>query len=120
MARDELKEIAKRAPARVPEIVARLPKAESYWDTKVRDAFAILAEGGLDSARTAAEGMTGPNREQALAGVAQAWARTDLTSALAWAKTLTAGTDRDEVIRAALMGKAAIDPAAALSWILTQ
>ena len=61
--------------------------------------------------------MTGANREQALAGVAQAWAKSDLAGAVAWAKGLPDGTDRDEIIRAALLGKAAVDPAAALDLV---
>jgi RNA polymerase sigma factor (sigma-70 family) len=116
MARDSLTEIARCVPARVADIVARLPKSDTdtYHATNVRDAFAILAESGLASARAAAEALTGPNRDQALAGVAKAWARSDLKAAIAWAKTLPDGTDRDEVIRAALMGQSATDPAAAL------
>lgn len=117
LARDALAEIARRLPERVAEIASRLPKSDSYWDTQVRDAFAIVAEGGLASARAAAEAMDGPNREQALAGVAQAWAKSDLDGALAWARKLPDGTDRDEVIRAALMGKAATDPIAALERV---
>ena len=117
MARDCLIEIARRVPSRVADIVSRLPKSEDYWDTKVRDAFAIVAEGGFTSARSAAEAMTGPNREQALAGVAQAWAKSDMAGAVAWAKALPEGTDHDEVIRAALLGKAAVDPAAALDLV---
>src|SRR6185436_17931400 len=39
MARTCLPEIARRAPSRLAEIASRLPKAESYWDTNVRDAF---------------------------------------------------------------------------------
>jgi len=117
MARDTLPEIARHVPGRVAEIVARLPKAESYWDTKVRDAFAIVAEGGLAAARSAAEGMTGANREQALAGVALAWGKSDLGSAIAWARGLPDGTDRDEVVRAALIGKAAVDPLSALDSV---
>jgi RNA polymerase sigma factor (sigma-70 family) len=114
VARESLKEIARRVPARVAEIVARLPRSDDFWDANVREALAIVAEGGLASARTAAEKMTGPNREQALAGVAQAWAKTDLNGAIAWAKSLPNGIDRDEIIRAALMGKAAVNPAEAL------
>jgi hypothetical protein len=34
---------------------------------------------------------------------------------MAWARTLPAGSERDELIRAALLGKAAVDPAAALA-----
>ncbi|HMJ90570.1 MAG TPA: sigma-70 family RNA polymerase sigma factor [Candidatus Acidoferrum sp.] len=117
IARDSLTDIARCVPSHVPEIVSRLPKSEDYWDTKVNDAFAILAESGLASARKAAESMTGPNREQALAGVARAWAKSDLTSAIKWAKALPDGIDRDEIIRAALIGKAVTDPIAALDQI---
>jgi RNA polymerase sigma factor (sigma-70 family) len=112
-AHDALAEIARRVPARVPEIVSRLPKT----DTSVRDAFAIVAEGGLAPARTAAEAIQGPNREQALSGVAQEWAKSDLEAAITWIKGLPAGTDRDEIIRAALVGKAATDPGAALEKV---
>jgi RNA polymerase sigma factor (sigma-70 family) len=117
IARDSLTEIARRVPARVADIVSRLPKSDNYWDTKVRDAFAIVAEGGLTSARSAAEVMTGPNREQALAGVAQAWAKSDLAGAISWAEALPEGPDRDEIIRAALLGKAAVDPVTALDLV---
>lgn len=74
----------------------------------------ILAEGGLVSARESAEALKGPNRDQALAGVAQAWAKSDLEGTIAWAKALPEGVDRDEIIRTALIRKAAIDPAEAL------
>src|SRR5262249_39946028 len=114
---DLLPEIARRAPARVPEVVARLPETEDKWDTNVRDAFAILAEGGLEATRKWAEAMTGPNREQALAGVAKAWAKIDFDAALAWAKRLPKGTDRDEIIRVPLIGRASIDPAGALDSV---
>ena len=117
MARDCLPEIARRVPSRVAEIASRLPKSENYWETNVRDAFAILAESGMASARKAAEGVTGAYREQALSGIAQIWAKTDFDGALAWAKKLPEGTDRDEVIRAALVGRAAIDPVAALELV---
>jgi RNA polymerase sigma factor (sigma-70 family) len=114
VARESLSEIARHAPSSVPDIVSRLPKPESYWDTNVRDAFAILAEGGFASARKAAEEMTGPNRDQALAGIARIWGKGDLKEAIAWAKALPEGTDRNEIIRAALMGRAGVDPTAAL------
>jgi RNA polymerase sigma factor (sigma-70 family) len=117
VARSCLPEIARRVPTRIADVATRLPAAESYWDTNVRDAFAIAAEGDLNSARTAAEAMTGVNRDQALAGIAKVWAKNDLKAAIAWAKALPDGTDRDEIIRGALMGKAAIDPAAALDLV---
>jgi RNA polymerase sigma factor (sigma-70 family) len=117
MAHDCLPEIARRAPSRVAEIVSRLPLAESYWNTGVRDAFAILAQGGATVARTVAEKVSGPNRVNALAGVAQVWAKSDLNAALAWAKGLPEGLDRDEVIRGVILGKAAVDPVAALDLV---
>lgn len=117
MARSSLVEIAKRVPNRVAEIAARLPKSDSYWDNKVRDAFAILAEGGMESARSAAEAMTGANREQALAGVAKAWAKTDLDAAIEWAKALPDGVDRDEIIRGALIGLSSAKPGDALEEV---
>jgi hypothetical protein len=98
----------------VADIVSRLPTTDSYWDNNVRDAFAILAETGVESVRKIAEALTGPNREQALAGVARTWAKSDLEGAIAWAKGLPDGVDRDEIIRVALMGKASVDPTAAL------
>jgi RNA polymerase sigma factor (sigma-70 family) len=119
MARSCLSEIARRMPSRVAEIASRLPKAESYWDTNVRDAFGVLAERDLGSARKAAEGVTGPSREQALSGVARMWAKSDMEAAIAWAKKLPEGADRDEVIRAALMGRAAVDPVGALELVGT-
>lgn len=117
MARDCLQEIARRAPNHVAAVAQRLPETDNYWDTKVRDAFAIVADGNLVSARAAAEAMTGPNRDQALMGVAQAWARSDSKGAIAWARNLPDGTDRDEVIRGALLGRAAIDPVGALDLV---
>jgi RNA polymerase sigma factor (sigma-70 family) len=112
-----LPEIARRAPSRLAEIVARLPKNESYWDTNVRDAFAIVAEGDLATARKAAEVMTGPHREQSLAGIAQTWAKSDFNGTLAWARALPEGTDRDQIIRAALLGEAVVNPATALESV---
>jgi hypothetical protein len=117
MARESLKPIARVAPERVAEIAARLPKAENYWDREVQEAFAILGDRDLVSARQAAEGMTGDSREQALEGVAQVWSKSDFNAALEWARGLPAGTDRDEIIRAALVGKASVDPLGALDSI---
>jgi RNA polymerase sigma factor (sigma-70 family) len=114
MLREYLPEIARRVPERVAEIASRLPKPESFYDREVRDAFAILAGNGLAEARRLAEGVSGPSREQALSGVSLAWAKVDLDAAIAWARELPAGTDRDEIIRAALIGQASIDSKAAL------
>src|SRR5688572_16744288 len=95
MARECLEEIARRIPSRLGDIVSRLPKAESFWDRNVLDAFAVLADCGLASARDTAQKVTGPNREQALGGVAKVWAKADFEGAIAWAKSLPDGTDRD-------------------------
>jgi RNA polymerase sigma factor (sigma-70 family) len=118
MARECLTQIARAAPERVPEIASRLPKPENYWDRQaVQDAFAILGERDLTSARQAAEGVTGDNQNQALEGVAQSWAKSDFDAVLKWARSLPANADRDEIIRAALVGKATVDPAAALDSV---
>lgn len=109
-----LKEIAQRLPARLAEVVSRLPKNERYYDRNVRDAFAIFAEANPAAARTAAESVTGANREQALGGIARVWAKSDLEAAMAWAREFPEGTDNDEIIREALIGKATVDPVAAL------
>ena len=115
MARECLPEIARRVPSRLAEVASRLPAPGDYYDRNVCDAFAIVAEGGLANARAAAEGVTGPSRTQALGGVAQVWAKSDFTGTIAWATKL--GTDRDEVIRMALFGKAAVDPVGALEEV---
>jgi RNA polymerase sigma factor (sigma-70 family) len=117
LARECLKEIARKAPSRVADIVAHLPKAANASDTNVRDAFAVVAAGGVEQARRTAEALTGPNREQALSGVAQVWGGSDLDAAIAWARTLPEGAERDEVIRSGLVGRAALDPAAALDLV---
>jgi hypothetical protein len=117
MARDSLKEIAQRAPSLLAMVTEHLPKPEDWFDPSVRDAFAVLGSNGLDSARAIAESVSGPNRTQALAGVAMAWAKQDFAAAVAWAKGLPAGTDRDEVVRAALLGEAAVAPTSALESI---
>jgi RNA polymerase sigma factor (sigma-70 family) len=114
MARNSLSEIARRVPSRLAEVVARLPKPESYWDTGVTDAFAVMADRDLNGALRAANGMSGPNREPALAGVARIWGRSDLQAATTWAKALPEEMDRDELIRSALIGQAAVNPLAAL------
>ncbi len=115
--RNALTELARRAPARVASVVARLSKPDSSREKQVCDAFAIVAEGGIDSARSSAETLPGPNRDQALCGVAQTWGKRDLESATAWARKLSDGADQDEVIRWALVGAASIDPVSALERV---
>ncbi len=106
--------IARRAPEAVAAIAARLPGNTSHWTHPVRDAFAILAEDNLDAARAAAEALTGPRRNEALEGVAKAWAQKDFAAAAAWVKTLPDGFDHEGILRSALLGLAATDPTAAL------
>ncbi|HZR21337.1 MAG TPA: sigma-70 family RNA polymerase sigma factor [Verrucomicrobiae bacterium] len=117
IARDSLAEIAKKVPDRIPGIVAQLPAPENLWDKKVLEAFTILGGANLDQARTWALAVTGPNRDQALGGVAAAWAKGDSQAAIAWTKSLPDGVDHAELIRAALIGLAAANPAAALDQI---
>jgi hypothetical protein len=117
MARECLPEFARRIPSRLAEVASRLPAPEHYFDKNVHDAFAIVAESGLANARGAAERVTGASRTQALGGVAQVWAKNDFDAAVAWARKLPEGADRDEVIRMALLGKAAVDPVGALEAV---
>lgn len=117
IARDSLPEIARKVPGRIPAIVAQLPAPENFWDKKVLEAFTILAGDNLEQARTWALSVTGLNRDQALRGIAAAWARSDSQSAIAWTKSLPEGVDHAELIRAALIGLAGVNPAAALDQI---
>ena len=112
-----LSEIARAIPSRLAEVVSTLPKSSSRGDTSTESAFAIFAKQDPAAARTAAEGVTGPLRTQALAGVAKAWAESDGPAALAWAQTLPAGEARDGVLKAVLLGWAKSDPIGALSKI---
>jgi RNA polymerase sigma factor (sigma-70 family) len=114
LARTELGLIVELAPARLPEVVAALPVSENSWNRDVAEAFTKLADRNFEVVRESAEKMTGPNRDQALAGVAASWARRDWESALKWARELPEGVDRDEIIRAGLVSLAGIDPATAL------
>jgi RNA polymerase sigma factor (sigma-70 family) len=114
VARQCLVEIAQAVPALIPSVVTGLPAPDGFWDHDVRDAFAVMAEKDPLGARQAAEALSGPNRDAALGGVAKQWAQADLDAAVAWAKSLPDGTDRDEIIRNALLGRAAISPTEAL------
>ncbi|HZR15979.1 MAG TPA: sigma-70 family RNA polymerase sigma factor [Verrucomicrobiae bacterium] len=117
LARACLKDIAKVLPERVQDIASQLPKPENGSDKSIREAFTVLAENRLDFSKRAAEATTGPNREEALEGVATVWGKTDLNATISWAKALPEGVNRDEVIRMALIGKAAVDPAGALESV---
>ena len=115
--RERLSGLARRCPERVMEMVMAVPKADNIFDRAVSTAFSIMAENNFTSAKEAAEAMTGPNREQSLAGVAACWAKTDGPAAIAWAQTLPEGEERNAALRAALVSLSTISPAAALDQI---
>lgn len=121
LAQQCLVEIARKVPDRVLQIINDIPKPDSYWDTSIRDAVVLVAEGNLAATRGAVESMTGANRTQALAGIARAWGKNDLKAAVEWAKSLPRGDDEDfdpnEIVRSAIYGKATIDPVAALDQV---
>lgn len=109
---DSLREVAQRVPDMLVDVVQGLPRKENFYDVSIRDAFGIIAERNLESGQALALKVEGPNRQEALAGVAQVWARMDLEGAIAWAKEQ--GPEGDEIIRAALIGVARVDPLSAL------
>ena len=76
-----------------------MPEPETFWETQVSDAFGVIAGQDLRAGRTTAETVSGPNRDQALSGVARVWGKSNVAEAIAWAKGLPDGTDRNEVIR---------------------
>jgi RNA polymerase sigma factor (sigma-70 family) len=112
--REILSDIARTVPDKLGELVEKLPKSDSYWDTSVRDAFSQMTLGSLQNAKLAAEKLTGVNRNEALAGVAKAWGKSDLKQAILWAKSLPSTTDQNEIIRSALIGRAGTEPVSAL------
>ena len=116
LVRGQLVRIARRAPGRVPGLIAQLPEAEGDWDKRVRDAYEIVARSDLGGSRAAAEALSGPNRSQALSGVAMVWAERDGAAALGWAQEL-ASDERFEVMRSVLVGWARTDARAALDRI---
>lgn len=111
---DILKEIARCAPELVPVLAAELPKNRNHRSRSVAEAFAILAEKDLFAARGAAEALSGFHREDALSGVAKAWARHDMEGVITWSKALPENIDREAVLRSALVGLVSVDPAVAL------
>lgn len=118
LARGSLLPIGQHAPARLAEVVGRLPDppfpAAPY---NLHQAFVTAAQTDLAMVRPTVEALRGPHRERVLAAVAESWARIDLAAALDWVRSLPEVTDRDELVRAALVGQAASDPAAALARI---
>jgi len=116
-AREMLKEIAGLAPEQFAAIARQLPPPSYNWDRGMAEAFTVYAAKNPDGARAAAESLSGANRVQALAGVAQGWAERNGTAALAWARTLPEGPERDGALRGTLIGWAKSDPVAALNNI---
>lgn len=114
VARNSLVEIARHFPEKLAELVSRMPEPENFWEAQVRDAFGLIAEQDLRTGRATAEAMSGPNRDQALSGVGRVWGKSNVDDAIVWAKGLPENTDRNEVIRAALFGKASVDPVGAM------
>jgi hypothetical protein len=86
-------------------------------DTVALEAFAAFGRKDVEAARLAAESVSGGLRGQALAGVGRAWAEKDGAAAWKWAEALSAGFDRDETMRAVLIGWSKIEPMAALERI---
>ena len=99
LAREQLKEFARLRPERLGEVVAKLPNTRNFFDRTVADAFALLAEGGIEGAKRATEGLEGVNRQQALAGIAKVLAKRDVDGAMAWVMEMPEGQDRDEILR---------------------
>ncbi len=112
--RNLLNDIAKLAPARLAEVVTALKTPEGRWETSTMDAFATFAAKDIEAARIAADSVTGELRNQAIAGVAKAWAEKDGAAALAWAQSLPPGDARDQALKASLVGWAKTDPITAL------
>lgn len=116
-ARALLPEVARHVPGRLGELVGRLPVSGDFWDTSIRDAFAVVAERDLAAARKGALEIPAVHRLQAVSGVAMVSGRSDLGGILSWINTLPDGLDRDEVFRAALVGRASSNPVDALERV---
>ena len=99
-------------------MLGKLPKPAGFWDTEVREAVALAASKNLAYVQAAAAQMEGPNRKQALEGVALAWAQSDGAAAFDWAKTEFEGSESSDLIRFVLTGWAEKDPVAALDRML--
>ncbi len=111
---DVLEDVAEQAPH---ELARLAPLAKGRFTNPVQEAFAIAARANLNAMRTAALGVEGPARKQALAGVAQAWAESDGPVALTWAQALEPSEDRSRTLRHLLIGWAQSDPGTALDHL---
>ncbi len=94
--------------------VAPFVKSRRLFEHHIQDAFAMAARKDLSGMRTAAEALTGKARQEALAGVAKAWAETDGKAALGWVEQMDSSEDRSRALQEVLVGWANVDPSAAL------
>ncbi len=112
-----IREVAELAPDAVPELAQHV-KNTSSWSSPVREAFTELSERDASGALAKCEALTGPQRTEALQGIAEGWARVNGPEALAWAQSLDESDDaKGSVMRRLLVGWAKADPAAALDRI---
>lgn len=118
VARGLLESLAEKAPQHLATVAGQLSAAKNSGKRdEVAAAFAAFAAKNPAAARTAAEGMNGPLRDDALAGVAAGWAERDGGAALTWSRTLPKGKVRDAALRAAVAGWAKSDAVAALDHL---
>lgn len=110
-----LSDVARRAPARLPEALDAMPPSFLSEDTRPRDAFKLLAERDLAAARVLAEKMTGAWQVTALSAVARAWVASDPAAALAWAKALPDPSVRASVQYAVFLEWSKTEPLKALN-----
>ncbi len=114
---DAMEEIAVVAPERLASVASRAPPSARDGSSTAQDAFALFARSNPEAARAAAESITGPLRDNALAGVATAWAEKDPEAAFGWAQGMPKGKTRDAISGAVLVAWAKRDPLAALNQV---
>ncbi len=110
---DLLTEIADTHPQALADL-APYVRSKAILDQRVLKAFAKAARRDLSGMREAAETLSGKARQEALAGVAKAWAETDGEAALTWVNQFESSADRSRALQELLIGWAARDPVGAL------
>lgn len=84
------------------------------------DALNVLARTDPQGAAAKLAGMAeGNDRDRAISGIAEGWARQDPAAAAAWLSQQTSD-NMDDAVRSVVQSWAGRDSAAALSWIQTQ
>ncbi|HUF60809.1 MAG TPA: hypothetical protein VMN36_01930 [Verrucomicrobiales bacterium] len=112
-----LSEIVEAKPDAAPALAQHVDK-KTAWTHYVRDAFAKLGAADPAGALAEAETLDGPQRTEALAGVAMGWAKLDGEAALDWARGLDEILEgKDWILRSLLAGWAESNPAAALDHL---